>query len=272
MRFFNPVAMLLTLTLAAVAEAAPIPRQPFDDSWSFKLNGAPDPQGLALETGAWQSVNLPHDWSIAGPIAQANAMGGAGGFFPDGVGWYRKELDVPAEWVGKRMSLEFEGVYMNADVFVDGEKLASHPYGYTPIWCDLNLKPGRHAIAVRVDNSKQPNSRWYAGSGIYRHVWLHVDDSLHIAPEGGVYVKSTLQQAKAVLEIQTTLVNDADTAARVEVTQQLATPGGTRIDLPGDAAGRAVEVPARQRLVVRQKIEVPSPHFGPLKRPICIAL
>ena len=267
MRFFKLIAVLLMITLAAVADAAPIPRQSFDAEWSFLLSSAADPEGLASDTGEWQPVDLPHDWSIAAPIAQTNATGGAGGFFPVGVGWYRKDLDVPAEWAGKHISLEFEGVYMNEEVFVDGDKLVSHPYGYIPIWCDLNLKPGRHAIAVRVDNSKQPNSRWYSGSGIYRHVWLHVNDPLHVASEGGVYVKSTLEQGKAVLEIQTTLVNDAEIAARAEVSQQLATPGGTQIDLPAEVARRAVEVPAKQRIVVTQKIDVPSPQIWSLESP-----
>lgn len=267
MRFLKLNAVLLTMMLAAVAEAAPIPRQSFDAGWSFQLSNAPDAARLESDAATWQRVDLPHDWSIAGPIAQANATGGAGGFFPDGVGWYRKELDVPPEWAGKQISLEFEGVYMNADVYVDGEKLASHPYGYTPIWCNFNLKPGRHLVAVRVDNSKQPNSRWYSGSGIYRHVWLHVQDPLHIASEGGVYVKSTGDKQKAVLEIQTTLVNDGDTAATAETSQQLTTPDGTQIGLPAEAARRAVEVPAKQRTVVTQRIDVPSPQVWSLESP-----
>jgi beta-galactosidase len=202
MRLLTPIPLLLTMALTTVAGAAPIPRQALDAAWEFKLSTVPDATALASDAAPWQSVDLPHDFSIAGPIAQANPTGGAGGFFPAGVGWYRKELNAPADWAGKRVSLEFEGVYMNADVFVDGEKVASHPYGYTPIWCDLNLQPGRHLIAVRADNSQQPNSRWYSGSGIYRHVWLHVKEPLHIASEGGVYVKSTVEKDKAVLEIQ----------------------------------------------------------------------
>ena len=143
----------------------------------------------------------------------------------------------------------------------------SHPYGYTPIWCDLNLKPGRNVIAVRVDNAQQPNSRWYSGSGIYRHVWLHVNDPLHIASEGGVYVKSTVEKEKAVLEIQTTLVNDGDAAAKAEVSQQLTAPRGTRIDLPAETARRAVEVPAKGRVVVTQKIDVPAPRLWSVESP-----
>jgi beta-galactosidase len=212
-------------------------------------------------------VDLPHDWSIAGPIAQANPTGGAGGFFPAGVGWYRKELDVPAQWAGKRVSLEFEGVYMNADVYLNDQKVTSHPYGYTPIWCDLDLKPGRNVIAVRVDNGQQPNSRWYSGSGIYRHVWLHVNEPLHIAGEGGVYVKSTLENGKAILEIQTTLVNQADAAVKAEVNQELSTPAGARVNVPAEAAQRSVDVPARGRVVVTQKLDVPAPALWSLESP-----
>jgi beta-galactosidase len=238
-----------------------------DAGWDFKLSSATDATQLASDAAVWQSVDLPHDWSIAGPIAQANPTGGAGGFFPIGVGWYQKELNMPTEWAGKRVSLEFEGVYMNADVYVNGEKAASHPYGYTPIWCDLNLKPGRNVIAVRVDNAQQPNSRWYSGSGIYRHVWLHVNDPLHIASEGGVYVKSTLEKDKAVLEIQTTLVNDGDAATKTEVTQRLTAPNGARINLPPEATRQIVEVPAKGRATVTQKIDVPSPKLWSVESP-----
>lgn len=267
MRMRTPLLALLTLAFTAAAAAAPIPRQSFDAEWQFKLSNAPDAAQMASEAAVWQSVDLPHDWSIAGPIAQANPTGGAGGFFPVGVGWYQKELNVPAEWAGKRLSLEFEGVYMNADVYVNGDKVASHPYGYTPIWCDLNLKPGRNVVAVRVDNGQQPNSRWYSGSGIYRHVWLHVNDPLHIASEGGVYVKSSVEKGEAVVEIQTTLVNDGDAVAKAEVNQQLTAPGGAKLNLPPELARRTVEVAAKGRVTVTQKIFVPTPKLWSLESP-----
>ncbi len=267
MRLWKFSALLLAVGIAAGAQAAPVARQRFDDNWSFKLSSAPDSQALESDTASWQSVDLPHDWSIAGPIAATNPNGGPGGFFPAGAGWYRKDLEVPAEWAGKRVSLEFEGVYMNAEVYVDGVKVAGRPNGYTPIWCDLNLSAGKHSVAVRVDNSKQPNSRWYSGAGIYRHVWLHVEEPLHIASEGGVYVKSTIEEGKAVLEIQTTLVNDGDAPASAAVSQQLVAPDGTRIDLPASATTQTAEVPAKQRVVVTQKIDVPAPRLWSVETP-----
>ena len=267
MRLWKFSALLLAVIIAAGVQAAPVARQRFDDNWSFKLSSAPNSQALESDTASWQSVDLPHDWSIAGPIAATNPNGGPGGFFPTGAGWYRKDLEVPAEWAGKRVSLEFEGVYMNAEIYVDGVKVAGRPNGYTPIWCDLNLSPGKHSIAVRVDNSKQPNSRWYSGSGIYRHVWLHVNEPLHIASEGGVYVKSTIEEGKAVLEIQTTLVNDGDAPAAAEVSQQLVAPHGTPIELPATAARQTAQVPAKQRVVVTQKIDVPSPRLWSVESP-----
>ena len=267
MRLSLPLSVALAMAVATVAGAAPIPKQSLDAGWTFKLSSAPDVAQLEADATTWQTVDLPHDWSIAGPIAQANPTGGAGGFFPVGVGWYRKELAVPADWAGKRIRVEFEGVYMNADVYANGEKVANHPYGYTPIWCDLNLKPGRNVIAVRVDNAQQPNSRWYSGSGIYRHVWFHVNEPLHIASEGGVYVKSTVEKEKAVLEIQTTLVNDGDAATKVEVSQQLAAPGGAPVNLPAETARRTVEVPAKGRMTVTQKLDVPSPQLWSLEAP-----
>jgi beta-galactosidase len=131
----------------------------------------------------------------------------------------------------------------------------------------LNLKPGRNVVAVRVDNGQQPNSRWYSGSGIYRHVWLHVHDPLHIASEGGVYVKSTVEKDKAVLEIQTTLVNENDAATKTEINQQLTAPGGAQISLPAESSRQTVEVPAKGRVTVLQKIDVPAPKLWSLESP-----
>jgi beta-galactosidase len=176
------IALTLTATVSAAKQSTA-----FDDGWRFARGDPAGAESRTFDDAQWESVDLPHDWSIAGPIAADNSTGSPRGFFPAGTGWYRKEFVAPDEWLGKKVTIAFDGVYMLSDVWVNGHKLGTHPYGHTPFTYDLtphlNLG-GTNTIAVRVDNSRQMNSRWYSGSGIYRHVRLDVRDPLHIAQYG----------------------------------------------------------------------------------------
>jgi beta-galactosidase len=149
------------------AEAAS-PEQPlrerllFDHDWRFLLGDPAGAEAPAYDAAGWRTVDVPHDWSIEGRIDPTNPMGGSGGFFPAGVGWYRRIFNVPDAWSGRRVSVEFEGVYMNATAYINGQELGTHPYGYTSFSHDLTgrLKPGPdNVLAVRVDQSKHRNSR-----------------------------------------------------------------------------------------------------------------
>src|SRR5690606_10838272 len=141
------------------------------------------------------------DWSITLERGPDEPSGASGGFFPMGRGWYRKTFTAPREWQGKNVFIEFEGVYMNAEVWLNENFLGRHPYGYTSFSYDLTpyLNLGEeNALRVCVDNSAQLNSRWYSGSGIYRPVWLHVGEPLHI-PIWGVYVTTPEVSADSAL-------------------------------------------------------------------------
>ena len=153
--------------------------QLFDFDWQFHLGELTIDDVASVEDSQWRSVDLPHDWSIEGELKKSHPMGNDGGYFPAGFGWYRKTFDVPKEWDRKHVSIYFEGVYMNSEVFINGHSLGVYPYGYSSFAYDLteHLKPGRtNTIDVRVDNSQHKNCRWYSGSGIYRHVSLVVTD------------------------------------------------------------------------------------------------
>lgn len=169
-----------------------------------------EPSEMDFNASEWFPVQLPHDWSIALSIDPNAQSSGGGGYFPTGIGWYLREIMVPERWRDQKVSIEFEGVYQNAEVWINGILLGKHPYGYTPFLYDLSphLKFGENnIIAVRVDNSKQPNSRWYSGSGIYRHVWLNVTDSVHIE-EREVAINTELASDKeALLDIMATVSN-----------------------------------------------------------------
>ncbi|MHC4479889.1 MAG: sugar-binding domain-containing protein, partial [Planctomycetota bacterium] len=154
----------------------------FDDDWLFHRGDAEGADGAAFDDSSWRHVNLPHDWSIedladspdGSPFDPKAVGGGSAGYTVGGVGWYRKRFELPTEAEGKRVHVQFDGVYMNADVYLNGEHLGSHPYGYTSFWFDMTPHVkwgGENVLAVTVRNIGK-NTRWYSGSGIYRHVWM----------------------------------------------------------------------------------------------------
>ena len=148
----------------------------FDFGWKFMEQDVAGAQAASFDDTKWQNIDLPHDWDIFhAPYADA-PTGNGGGYYPGGTGWYRKQInDTDLKLAnGETLWLNFEGVYQCSEIFVNGTKVSTHAYGYTPF--KVNITPyiikGINTIAVRVNNSKQPNCRWYSGSGIYRHVWL----------------------------------------------------------------------------------------------------
>jgi len=191
-----------------------------DAGWKFLLGDASGAEAVSFADGSWRSVDLPHDWSIESKPEKDAPSGSGGGFFPGGIGWYRKTFQAPAEWKGKRVSIEFDGVYRDATVYLNGHKLGTHPYGYTAFQFDLTPQltfEGANVLAVRVDNSAQPNSRWYSGSGIYRHVRVVVTDPVHVA-HWGVFVttpEATADSAK--VSIRTRVANESSDSGEVTV-------------------------------------------------------
>ena len=204
--------MTMMLVAAAVTASAQTKRQLFDFGWQFTHNGTT------------QTVDLPHDWDIfEGPNSGKGATGTGGGWFEAGKGEYRKTFKTPG---GELVKLHFEGVYQKAEVFVNGVKAGQHHYGYTPFTVDVTpylYKDKReNEVVVKVDNSEQPNCRWYSGSGIYRHVWLETMPALHIA-ENGVFVTTPQVSAnKATVKVEVMVQNEGttDRNATVEVEGQ----------------------------------------------------
>ena len=199
-------------------------KQLFDFNWKFFLGDSPSAGTKDFDDKDWRDLDLPHDWSIEGKVDPKNPTGGAGGYFPAGIGWYRKKFDVPASWKGKCISIYFEGVYMNSEVFINGRSLGVHPYGYTTFSYDLTpyLDFGRgNVLSVKVDNSKQINCRWYSGSGIYRHVWMIVTNPLHVATWGVNITTPQVSGEKATVKIKTLVKNETDLPQKVILKTQL---------------------------------------------------
>jgi len=182
----------------------------FDAQWKFHLGDVPAASNPSFNDNSWRTLDLPHDWSIEGENLENAPGGGSIGYFPTGIGWYRKHFDLPSFAKGRMVSIEFDGVYMNSEVWINGHYLGRYPYGYSSFFYDLTpyLRKKGNIIAVKVDNSKQPNSRWYTGSGIYRHVKLVETSGLHFKQWGVFAYTENIADGKAVLKVESEIVND----------------------------------------------------------------
>jgi len=169
-----------------------------DRGWRFHLGDLPGAQELGFDDAGWRTLDVPHDWSIEGAFSDTNPAGAHGGALPGGVGWYRKAFSIPQMDTGRLVFVEFDGVYRNSEVWINGRYLGKRPYGYSSFRYALTpylpYGRGRNEIAVRVDNSQQPNSRWYSGSGIYRHVRLVTMEPVHV-DQWGTYITTPLDPA-----------------------------------------------------------------------------
>ena len=184
-------------------------RMNIDFDWRFSLEGSGVDSIMFLNNENSRIVDLPHDWSIEGIPQKDNPSGKNGGFYPGGIGWYQKTIEWERSWDNKQVYITFDGVYMDSDVWINNQHLGNRPNGYIGFTYDLSpyLKEGSNVISVKVDNSKQPSGRWYTGCGIYRHVWLDIENQVHI-PQSGSYVHfSEIMEDSAILHVETEIQN-----------------------------------------------------------------
>ncbi len=259
---------LLTLCLGARAlPAADRLHQSFDFDWKFTLTAPAGAEAPGFDDAAWTPVQLPHDWSMTLPYLSPEEGGkGSMGFMQGGLGWYRKHFTVPAAWKGRRVSLEFDGVYHRATVFVNGREVGFHPYGYTAFAYDITdyLIPGReNVVAVKVDHTDCPSSRWYSGSGIYRHVWLNVTDPVHVGLWGTSVTTPSVSAARAAVRVETTVVNDGAKAVQVSLTSELRDPAGRVV---AKAAAKA-PLAAGAQTVLPQEFTLDAPALWDIDSP-----
>ena len=186
-------------------------RQCFDKDWRFVLADSAQMSKTDYDDSMWRVLDVPHDWAIEGDFYAGNPSGAGGGALPGGIGWYRKHFtlgDCETQMSESRFFLEFDGVYMNSTVYVNGQEVGFRPYGYSSFEYDITpfVREGENVVAVRVDNSDQPNSRWYSGCGIYRHVWLTKTAPVHVA-HWGVFADASVVKGKGRLNIEVSLEN-----------------------------------------------------------------
>jgi beta-galactosidase len=250
--------VLAPLPLPAKAASQPRTVLSADADWKFILGDPAGAESTTFKDDSWRTVTVPHDWSIEGPPDQKNPTGSGGGYFPAGVGWYRKTFKAPASWRGKHVDLEFDGISSDATVYLNGQKLGNHPYAYTSFRLDiashLNFLTS-NILAVRVDNSMQPNSRWYTGSGIYRHVRVVVTEPIHLFPWGVFVTTPDASAASATVVVKTQVQNDTMATAAVTVKTILVGPSGERSAEPDGI----VELQARQPAEATQQLTLDHP-------------
>src|SRR5216117_3323723 len=210
-RVHRAVAALCALLLAPWPAAAQRRTLDFDRGWRFHLGDVSGAQEATFDDAGWRTLDVPHDWSIEGAFSDTNPAGANGGALPGVVGWYRKTFSVAERDTGRLVFAEFDGVYRNSEVWINGHYLGKRPYGYSSfrneLTPNLRYRPATNVIAVPVDNSQQPNSRWYSGSGIYRHVRLVTTDPVHIHQWGTYVTTPEVTAASAQVTMRTTIRN-----------------------------------------------------------------
>lgn len=207
------IILLIALLGCTLKTAKNQPRQieDFNKDWKFFLGDDSVAKEAKFDDSKWRQLNLPHDWSIEGAFSKDNPSKPAGGALPTGIAWYRKTFSLPVESKGKNIFIDFDGIYRDSEVWINGHYLGKRPFGYISFRYELTpyLKFGKeqNVIAVKVDNSKQPDSRWYSGSGIYRNVWLVTTENIHVAHWGTFITTPTIDNKSAKVELAIKLRN-----------------------------------------------------------------
>ena len=246
----------------------------FDANWSFCLGDVAGADKPDFNDQAWRRLNVPHDWSIEGENVESNPGGGTVGFFPTGIGWYRKTFTVASLQAGDRYQIEFDGVYMNSTVWLNGRLVGNYPYGYSSFVYDLTpyIVKGKNVIAVKVDNSKQPNSRWYSGSGIYRHVRLVKTHSTHFAQWSIFNYTKSVANGLAVVHIESEVVNEGKQSGKAVVKHQVLDADSKVVAETKKEVTLAGNVKESQELTIASPVlwDVDAPYLYTLRSTIIV--
>lgn len=256
--------MLIWLLVFFCIIGRAVDRSPWDKDWRFTLADLPQMAQNNYDDRRWRILDLPHDWAIEGDFYVSNPSGAVGGALPGGVGWYRKHLVLNDQDDTSRYQIDFDGVFMNSSVYINGHLLGVRPYGFISFRYDLTPylnKHGDNVIAVRVDNSRQPNCRWYSGCGIYRHVYLVRSSDIHVA-HWGIQILSKVYGNKAHVDITTQIVNESNTPQKLVVRHTLL-----------DTTGKVVACTSNNcfvrdsDFVLSQQLHVTRPHLWSVRSP-----
>lgn len=264
MRFIY-ITIIVFLLIGCSDERNTREKADFTADWKFHLGDVEGAVATSYDDSSWRVLNLPHDWSIEGEFSASNPATPGGGALPGGVGWYRKTFEVPTSDKGKIFYIDFDGIYMNSSVWINGHLLGTRPNGYLTFRYELTpyLKyGGQNVITVKVDNSTQPNARWYTGSGIYRNVWMTRVNPLHVDLWGTYITTPNVSKDEAEIVINTTIRNKENTQDAELSTSLLDAQGQTvaTLEIP-------FTVGTDTTVTLKQIIEVDNPHLWSIDDP-----
>lgn len=234
-----------------------------NEDWKFILQENEQFKQPTYNTDAWETVNVPHDWSIKQQLSPTLAS--ATGYLPGGIAWYRKTIHIPLEKDGQNVYLYFEGVYNRSEVFINGESLGKRPNGYISFAYDATpyIKYGEdNTIAVRVDHSKSADSRWYTGSGIYRNVWLVYSNPVHIA-QWGIYAYPEVEKHSGTLNVEVELANESGNKASLVVVNELITNAGITVA----KSSNRIKIVSNESAKISTKLKVNNPKLWSIDTP-----
>jgi len=238
----------------------------FNNAWSFKLGHHPEARTDSMDVSDWRTLDVPHDWSIEGEFSEEHATEPEGGALPAGIGWYRKSFEIPDDWEDRKVFISFDGVYRNSEVWINGEYLGKRPFGYISFQYDLTPHlnyGGKNTIAVKVDNSAQPNSRWYTGSGIYRNVYLIAKEKIYIDHWGTLVTTPFVSKDSANISFKVDLKNSLDTLKNVQVKSVILDSEGQQVGIQENS----VEISGKDSLEVSQNLSISNPKLWDTENP-----
>ena len=239
----------------------------FNSNWAFHLGDVSGAISSDFDHSSWKFLSVPHDWSIEGEFREDHPATEGGGALPGGIGWYRKTFKIDQSNASKKVFVQFDGIYMNSEVWINGNYLGKRPFGYISFEYELtpylNFGEENNIIAVKVDNSQQPNSRWYSGSGIYRNTRLVFKEDVYV-PQWGSYVTTpTITEEKAVVKIETKVLNTRKQNVSVNVLTTVYNRDGSEV-----ANHEIVKtISSGDTLLVEQLLDVTSPRLWNLDDP-----
>lgn len=245
-------------------------KENFDFDWQFHLGDDTNAMKPDFKPSGWiwEEIQVPHDWSIKQSFDRS--IGGAAGYLPGGIGLYRKEFNIPSSYKGKNVSIIFDGIYHQATIYVNGKEIGYHRYGYTSFTYDLTpyLNYGRkNVLFVRVD--RQEVSRWYTGSGIYRHVWLQVTDPVHVAPWGTYVTTPSVSEQAADINIVTTVVNNSNKDSDLQIVQTLLDGNRKSVKIGSKKVEsiNRITIKANDTIDISQALKISNPNLWSLDTP-----
>jgi len=267
MKIFKAIAVIIFSVSFLNIQAQPRKTEDFDKGWKFFLGEANGAHNIAFSDLKWRDLTLPHDWSIEQKFDEKSPTTTSGGALAGGIGWYRKVFTIPETSKGKKIFIDFDGVYMNSEVWINGQYLSKRPYGYSSFRYELTpyLKFGaeKNLIAVKVNNAPQPNSRWYSGSGIYRNVWLITTDKIFVDHWGTVITTPIITEKVSTAHIETSIKNLAGFQPSLSVTTIIYDASGKEV-AKNENRGMSMKDSSG---IIKQDIDIANPLWWSVDKP-----